>query len=221
MFEIGRSLLESRTRQGLELEQIATATMIRLRYLEALEHEEFELLPVGSYRLSFLREYAEFLGSMATSMSPSTNSRLLRLSPSQSLRSRGSRVCPTSCRSLGSRSSWRPVRLSESSCGSLVREGRTSLRRRLSRDRPHTGIPPRRRLGRRSPRHVPRLRQHLPSVPRAATVGCPSGQAPRPAGSSTNRRCDRGRSSVSVSESRSGFVSGRPGTSTQRWAVRE
>ena len=36
MFEIGTSLKESRTRQGLELEQIATATMIRVRYLEAL-----------------------------------------------------------------------------------------------------------------------------------------------------------------------------------------
>jgi len=62
MFEIGSSLRESRQRQGLELEQVAAATMIRVRYLEALEQEDFELLPAGSYRLSFLREYAEFLG---------------------------------------------------------------------------------------------------------------------------------------------------------------
>lgn len=62
MFEIGSSLRESRARQGLELEEIAAATMIRVRYLEALEQEQFELLPAGSYRASFLREYAEFLG---------------------------------------------------------------------------------------------------------------------------------------------------------------
>jgi transcriptional regulator with XRE-family HTH domain len=62
MFEIGSSLRESRARQGLELEEIAAATMIRVRYLEALEREQFELLPAGSYRASFLREYAEFLG---------------------------------------------------------------------------------------------------------------------------------------------------------------
>lgn len=62
MFEIGRSLQEARDRRGLELDEVAAATMIRVRYLEALEQEQFELLPAGSYRSSFLREYAEFLG---------------------------------------------------------------------------------------------------------------------------------------------------------------
>lgn len=36
--------------------------MIRVRYLDALETERFELLPAGPYGRSFLREYAEFLG---------------------------------------------------------------------------------------------------------------------------------------------------------------
>jgi Uncharacterized protein conserved in bacteria len=62
MFEIGSSLREARTRQGRELEDAAAATMIRVRYLEALEQEQFELLPAGPYRASFLREYADFLG---------------------------------------------------------------------------------------------------------------------------------------------------------------
>ena len=35
--------------------------MIRVRYLDALERERFELLPAGPYGRSFLREYAEFL----------------------------------------------------------------------------------------------------------------------------------------------------------------
>ena len=61
MFEIGSSLREAHNRQGLELAEVE-ATMIRIRYLEALEQERFELLPAGPYRRSFLREYAEFLG---------------------------------------------------------------------------------------------------------------------------------------------------------------
>ena len=36
--------------------------MIPARYLDALENEQFERLPAGPYRRSFLREYAEFLG---------------------------------------------------------------------------------------------------------------------------------------------------------------
>jgi transcriptional regulator with XRE-family HTH domain len=62
MLEIGSSLREARRRQGLELDQVAAATMIRARYLEAIENERFELLPDGPYRRSFLREYAEYVG---------------------------------------------------------------------------------------------------------------------------------------------------------------
>ena len=38
------------------------ATKIRSRYLDALEHERFDLMPEGPYGRSFLREYAEYLG---------------------------------------------------------------------------------------------------------------------------------------------------------------
>jgi transcriptional regulator with XRE-family HTH domain len=62
LFEIGNSLRETRRRQGLALDDVAEATLIRNRYLDALEHERFELLPDGFYRRSFLRRYADFLG---------------------------------------------------------------------------------------------------------------------------------------------------------------
>ena len=62
MLEIGRSLRETRSRLGLELAEVEASTMIRVRYLDALEQERFELLPAGPYPRSFLREYAEFLG---------------------------------------------------------------------------------------------------------------------------------------------------------------
>jgi cytoskeleton protein RodZ len=62
VFELGSSLREARQRRGLELDEVADQIMIRVRYLGAIEDERFHLLPHGSYRRSFLREYAEFLG---------------------------------------------------------------------------------------------------------------------------------------------------------------
>ena len=62
MLEIGRSLREARERRGIALPEAEAATMIRCRYLEALEAERFELVPEGPYLRSFLREYAEYLG---------------------------------------------------------------------------------------------------------------------------------------------------------------
>jgi transcriptional regulator with XRE-family HTH domain len=62
VLEIGSSLREARQRRGLEVSEAAEATMIRARYLEALESERFEVLPEGPYLRSFLREYAEYLG---------------------------------------------------------------------------------------------------------------------------------------------------------------
>ena len=61
MFEIGSSLGDARRRRGLELADVEAATRIRSRYLDALEHDRFDVLPAGPYRRSFLREYAEFL----------------------------------------------------------------------------------------------------------------------------------------------------------------
>ena len=60
--EIGGSLRAARSRLGLELAEVEAATLIRARYLEALETDRYDLLPPGSYRVAFLREYAEFLG---------------------------------------------------------------------------------------------------------------------------------------------------------------
>jgi cytoskeleton protein RodZ len=62
MFEIGNSLREARERQGLEYPQIELATKIRAKYIRALEDEQFEVLPTGTYIKGFLRSYAEFLG---------------------------------------------------------------------------------------------------------------------------------------------------------------
>jgi transcriptional regulator with XRE-family HTH domain len=81
MLEIGRSLREARDRRGLELAEVEAATLIRRRYLEALEQERFELLPGGSYRRTFLREYAEFLGLDGESFAAEYDLRLAAREP--------------------------------------------------------------------------------------------------------------------------------------------
>jgi cytoskeleton protein RodZ len=62
MFEIGSALREARERRGLSLSQVEADTKIRSRYIRALEDENFELLPGGTYAKGFLRAYADYLG---------------------------------------------------------------------------------------------------------------------------------------------------------------
>ena len=62
MFEIGSTLREERQRRGLRLEDVEKATHISGRFLAAIEREDFDRLPSGVYRRSFVRGYADFLG---------------------------------------------------------------------------------------------------------------------------------------------------------------
>jgi hypothetical protein len=62
MFELGNSLRDARTKQGLDLPQVELATKIRAKYLRALEDEAFDVLPSETYVKGFLRSYAESLG---------------------------------------------------------------------------------------------------------------------------------------------------------------
>jgi hypothetical protein len=62
MFEIGSSLREARTRQGLEFQEMEERTKVRKKYLQHLEDERFDQLPGHTYTKGFLRVYAEALG---------------------------------------------------------------------------------------------------------------------------------------------------------------
>ena len=55
---IGKQLRQARESRSLSLEQVAQATHIRVRYLQALEAEQFELLPSTAHIRGFLRAYA-------------------------------------------------------------------------------------------------------------------------------------------------------------------
>ena len=62
MFAIGSSLKDARLRKGLDLAAAAEATKIRSRHLQALEDEQFDVLPGQTYVRGFLKTYADFLG---------------------------------------------------------------------------------------------------------------------------------------------------------------
>lgn len=52
----------ARKRNGITLEQIADSTKISIRFLRAIEDEEFDKLPGGIFNTSYLRQYAAAAG---------------------------------------------------------------------------------------------------------------------------------------------------------------
>jgi cytoskeleton protein RodZ len=59
---VGAILRKARARRKVELSEVEAATRIRLRYLRAIEDEEWDVLPGGVYTRGFIRTYASFLG---------------------------------------------------------------------------------------------------------------------------------------------------------------
>lgn len=62
MGELGQLLRQTREEKGLNFDQVANQTRIRVRFLEALEQEEYEVLPTPGHVHGFLRNYALYLG---------------------------------------------------------------------------------------------------------------------------------------------------------------
>src|SRR3954471_9905200 len=62
MGSFGENLRRERELRGIPLLDIAEATKISLRFLEALESDRMDVLPGGIFRRSFVREYARHLG---------------------------------------------------------------------------------------------------------------------------------------------------------------
>jgi cytoskeleton protein RodZ len=62
MGSVGETLRGERLRRNLSLEQISRETKITARLLDAIEKEQFDLLPGGVFAKSFVRQYARFLG---------------------------------------------------------------------------------------------------------------------------------------------------------------
>jgi len=62
MASFGETLRRERELREITLRQVAEATKINLRYLEALEHDRFEVLPGGLFNKGFIRAYAIYIG---------------------------------------------------------------------------------------------------------------------------------------------------------------
>jgi cytoskeletal protein RodZ len=62
MGELGDLLRQTREEKGLTLDQVAHETRIRVRFLEALEQEDYETLPTPGHVHGFLRNYTIYLG---------------------------------------------------------------------------------------------------------------------------------------------------------------
>jgi len=60
--EVGAVLREARNRRKIDLSEVEATTRIRIRYLRAIENEEWDVLPGEVYARGFIRTYAAYLG---------------------------------------------------------------------------------------------------------------------------------------------------------------
>lgn len=56
------ALADQRNAKGISLSSIESSTKISVRFLEAIEAEDFDQLPGGVYTISYLRQYARLVG---------------------------------------------------------------------------------------------------------------------------------------------------------------
>ena len=59
---IGEKLRLARETRGIALRDISEQTRISMRYLEAIEVDDYRRLPGGIFNRSFIRAYAKFIG---------------------------------------------------------------------------------------------------------------------------------------------------------------
>jgi cytoskeleton protein RodZ len=62
MASFGENLRRERELRGVDLRDIAEATNISLRFLQALEQDRTDILPGGIFPKAFVRQYATYLG---------------------------------------------------------------------------------------------------------------------------------------------------------------
>ncbi len=62
MIKVGQKLHDARINKSISLDEIASATKIRPRFLTAIERGEFDKLPSSAYARGFVTNYASYLG---------------------------------------------------------------------------------------------------------------------------------------------------------------
>src|SRR6185369_11641013 len=62
MSSFGEELKRERELRQISLREVSEATKINLRYLDALEQNDFRHLPGGVFNKGFVRAYSEYIG---------------------------------------------------------------------------------------------------------------------------------------------------------------
>jgi transcriptional regulator with XRE-family HTH domain len=70
MGSLGERLRKARESQGRKLSQIAEETRIQAKYLEAIEAEDWDAIPGGFFRKSFVQQYARNAGVPESEFAP-------------------------------------------------------------------------------------------------------------------------------------------------------
>jgi hypothetical protein len=89
MASFGEELKRERELRDISLKEIAEATKISIRFLEALEQNHFDILPGGIFNRGFIRAYARFIGIDGEEM---VNAYLHELALRENRKSRDSRA---------------------------------------------------------------------------------------------------------------------------------
>jgi cytoskeletal protein RodZ len=100
---LGSWLRQQREARGVSLRDIADASKISLRYLEALEQERFDVLPAPVFAKGFLREYARVVGLDADE---AVNLYLLAQGGAEAARADEPAVAPPLARRSAAPSTW-------------------------------------------------------------------------------------------------------------------
>lgn len=110
---VGQRLRSARQKKQLSLEQAEQLTKVKLKYLDALEEDRYDLLPTEVYSLGFLRCYAEALNLKTANLldqyrherqaiDSAKNTPVISLAPSRRLSSHGFLITPKTLLSIGS-----------------------------------------------------------------------------------------------------------------------
>src|SRR5690625_6120585 len=90
---IGARLKEAREEKGISLESLEETTKIQKRYLQAIEEENFNILPGKFYARAFIKEYALAVNLNVDELFEEYEEDLRSEEHTSELQSRGHLVC--------------------------------------------------------------------------------------------------------------------------------
>ncbi|MGH9800563.1 MAG: helix-turn-helix domain-containing protein, partial [Blastocatellia bacterium] len=62
MASLGQQLKQAREERGTTIHQIAEATRLGSRFLQAIENDDYKILPGGIFNRAFVRKFARQVG---------------------------------------------------------------------------------------------------------------------------------------------------------------